>query len=91
MRLKRFKKTRKGDHVTFEAEWLNKWKKPGQVTIAFNTKEDPRVDTPVLQGDVADVQGILNGLAEIAWAYGWRPQGLAKALAEALEGHNKYS
>ncbi len=38
-----------------------------------------------MTGDVKDVKGTLDGIAEIAWAQGWRPRGLAATLARQVE------
>jgi len=43
------------------------------------------MDTTLITGDVKDVTGTLNAIAEIAWAQGWRPRGLAATLARQVE------
>jgi hypothetical protein len=44
---------------------------------------------PLIQGDIVDVQGVIFGIANIAWSWGWRPAGFAQAVLDVVQNHGK--
>ena len=39
--------------------------------------------------DLEDVQGVMFGIAQIAWSWGWRPAGFEAALINVVREHGK--
>jgi len=75
--------SRTGDHVKVNAAWVSKMRTPVAVHIV-DEKQAIHSDSLLIEGDAGEVQTTLNGLAEIAWDMGWRPQGLGPVLAHIV-------
>ena len=86
-KLKSHNVDRQGDRMTVSAVWANRFKRPQHIDITRRDHDNNPAPSPILQGDVKDVQGILNGLAEIAWENGWRPANLAGRITHAVLTH----
>lgn len=76
--------SRTGDHVKVNAAWVSKMRTPVAVRIV-DEKQAIHSDSLLLEGDAGEVQTTLNGLAEIAWDMGWRPEGLGAILAHIVK------
>ncbi len=73
---------RRGDHVKLSLQARDTMRRPVTVRITIDPGED--IGGAVVEGDVRQINGLLNGLAEAAWANGWRPRGLAGMLAHVI-------
>lgn len=61
-------------------------KVPAQVRIKVERGElVDDGDSVMFEGDITDVNGILHGVAEMAWKTGWRPRGLMGHMARQIE------
>lgn len=78
---------RTADRVTIKAVWADKMRNRRNVTVSISAAQDQRTSIvpAMLTGDVRDVSGVLNGIAQIAWDQGWRPAGLGATLAAVVE------
>ena len=79
---------RQRDEVTIKGVYINRFKKPENIKIE-RSQEPPQgvavAQETILKGDIGDVQGIMFGLAEMAWGMGWRPRALVPTLAAAVQ------
>ena len=95
MKLRSHKESRKGDTVTIDATWTARNRQSaavwlGQLKGTDGHPVDPaEAAKPLIQADVVDVNGITNGIAEIAWKRGWRPTGFANALQTLVMNFGK--
>ena len=82
------KVSRVGDVVTVEAAWRTRMRVPAKVEIHKGKSEELSMGLQhvLLSGDAAEVNDILNGIAEIAWENGWRPAGLGATLEAIVKG-----
>ncbi len=86
---------RNGDIVTIDATWTARNRQPAAVWLGLLKGTDGKpVDAgeaakPLIQGNVVDVNGILNGIATIAWRNGWRPEGLEASLIMLIRNFGK--
>jgi hypothetical protein len=87
MKILKHKYTRTGDNVTLEASWRDNLKRPCSVRVqaSKDVQGNQYELSEILSGDVREVDGILEGLAEIAWDRGWRPRGLVGFIANHLQ------
>lgn len=85
MKLRSHKTARRGDKITHSAVWVDKMKRPAAVRLVLEKGNDVDSDQPLVEGDITDVNGVLYGLADIAWSNGWRPRGLIGKLATEIE------
>ena len=87
MKLKSYKQSRKGDIVTIEAQWADRMRRPGSVSITENALTPGSVDVPsvTLTGDAHEVFHTVSGIAQIAWNMGWRPPGLMGGIAQYVQ------
>lgn len=76
----------KGSKVVLMLKARDQMKRPLQITLDAQLV-DERAAYESLTGSPGAVHGILHGLAEVAWASGWRPRGLDGALIKALLEH----
>ena len=78
---------RTADRVTIKATWADKMRNRRNVTVTIGSTEDQRASIvpAMITGDVRDVSGVINGIAQIAWDQGWRPRGLGATLAAVVE------
>ena len=58
--------------------------KPIQLKLTWAKLEAHMPAGPIIEADTIEAKGALEGLAEIAWAGGWRPAGLTQHMADAL-------
>ena len=89
MKLSSHKVERNGDKLTVRASLKTHMRQPCNVTITMKSGENYVEDEPVMTGDVRDVSGTLNALAEIAWEQGWRPRGLMGTVARIVETYKE--
>jgi hypothetical protein len=95
MKLISHSEKRKGDTVTIHGTWTARNRQSAAVWLGLLKGTDGRAvdaaeaDKPLIQGDVWEVNGIMNGIAQIAWARGWRPMGLEATLVNMLRNFGK--
>ena len=88
---------RKGDIATVNAKWISRTRQGASVSLALHKGEDGRdvdvaiADKPLIQADIKDVQGVMFGIAQIAWSWGWRPAGFEAALMQVVRDYGKGS
>lgn len=75
---------RKGDKITVSGRWHDRFRRPVRVRVLVEEIPEGADPGAFLTGDVKDVDGIVQGIAEMAWAGGWRPRGLDAALAHVV-------
>lgn len=90
MKLRKSHTTREGPRTKVYATFTNRFRVPASLEIKWNT-EAYEATKPILDDDTVEVAGLLNGLAEIAWANGWRPRGLAGTLVRVVETYREPS
>ncbi len=95
MKLKSHSVKRSGDIVTIDATWTARNRKSAAVWLGLLKGTDgadvaeAESSKPLIQGDVIAVNGILNGIADIAWSNGWRPVGLEASLVMLIRNFGK--
>jgi hypothetical protein len=76
--------SRDKDRILIQAAFRDRMRRPAWVSVS--TQEAPGLSlNPVWTGDATEVMGLFGGLAEIAWAMGWRPRGLDGRLLQILQ------
>lgn len=75
---------RKGDVVRVTTDWVDRQRRPAGVNITI-TKGMEVTNDVLMEGNVTDVDGIMNSIAQMAWERGWRPRGLMGAVARFVE------
>ncbi len=73
--------------VCIKATWLDNFRRPAEVKIVTQKNVNSAAPFTLIEGDPADVMKTMNGIAQIAWGMGWRPEGLDAALAHAVRTH----
>lgn len=72
--------------MLLETKFVGQTRMPRRVKISNTLLEDgDEAYQATLEGNPGEVFGILNALAEVAWANGWRPEGLAGRLLQTLQ------
>jgi hypothetical protein len=95
MKLLSHRSTRKGDTATVHATWNARNRQPAALRLVpLKGTDGHPVDPseaakPLVTGPIADVQGMIFGLAQIAWSWGWRPAGFEKALLDVVSNYGK--
>ena len=88
MKLSSHRVDRVGDKLTVRAQFRSQMRQP--VALKLTTSPADPLDNDVLMsGDVREVSGALNAIAEIAWSQGWRPRGLMGMVARAIETYKE--
>jgi len=87
MKLVSYKQDRvSGDKLKVEAVWRTRMKRPAVVSISRTMHEGQAEPNPVLlEGEASEVYDTMSGIAQIAWAMGWRPPGLTGKLAQFIQ------
>lgn len=78
--------TRSQDEVTLSGVFINKFRRAEnfKITREIAPANVPVAPQEVIRGDVQDVNGLLYGLAEVAWGLGWRPRSLDLTLMQLV-------
>jgi hypothetical protein len=88
MKLKNFTVKRYSDRTTVSGQWRDEMRRPAHVSIDIKRGNNLNAsDQTIMEGDVRDVDGILDGLAEIAWNRGWRPRGMLGAVSTHIANY----
>ena len=85
MKLREHLADRKLDVLTIQSKFTDHMRRPRSVKLVLQPVEAGSMDNVLISGDIKDVKGTIDGIAEIAWAQGWRPRGLAGILARQVE------
>lgn len=86
MKIKGTTLERRGDRLTLRGTPVDHLRRPAKVTVTIERGDfvEGSQLSPILEGDVRDVMGVLEGMAEAAWSAGWRPRGLKETLAATV-------
>ena len=76
---------RVGDKLTVHARFKSHMRTPVDVKLTLSSGDTFSGDDVLITGDVRDVSGVLNAIAEIAWSQGWRPRGIIGSVARHVE------
>ena len=79
--------SRQGDTVTVRGLQTNRFKRPEAIQISTTEQAFADTSSPILEGDVVDVQNTLGNIAEIAWDMGWRPWGLNVIMGQVVQNY----
>jgi hypothetical protein len=87
--------SRKGDIATILATWNARNRQSAAVNLVLSKGIDghpvdpSQAAKPLIKGDIAEVQGVIFGIAQIAWSWGWRPAGLQQAILDVVQNHGR--
>ena len=85
MKLLAHSKSRSQDNLTIRAHLRDRFRLPAALKLSIVGEEQAALDSVLMRGDIRDVTGSINAVAEIAWANGWRPRGLMASVARQIE------
>ncbi len=89
IKLRSWKKGKRQQYAQIHAEWTDQLKRPTLVTISFDKNNFNDDEKPMIEGEPGDVAYVLNGIAAIAWDYGWRPSGLPETIAGVVKNYKE--
>ena len=73
--------------VHVKTMWVDRMRRPSTVKIVVDKNVSAPAASTLIDGEARDVAHVLEGIAEIAWGMGWRPEGLNAALLHAVKTH----
>ena len=85
MKLLAHSKERRQDVLTIKAKARDRMRRPAGLKLSVTGEGEAALDNVMMSGNVLDVTGAMNAVAEIAWANGWRPRGLMASVASMIE------
>ena len=72
--------SRRGDNAQLRGHFISKFKRPTTLKIEVGEELEPGLPATIMDGSTEDIGHVLNGLAQVAWDNGWRPNGLGPAI-----------
>ncbi len=84
MKLLAHSKERRQDVLTIKCRLRDHFRRPAGLKLSIVAEEQAELDDVLMSGDIRDVVGSINAVAEIAWANGWRPRGLMATVAAMI-------
>ena len=85
MKLFAHSKSRAQDTLTIRARLKDRMRQTAALKLSVVVGEQAELDDVIVSGDVREVTGAINAIAEIAWDNGWRPRGLMASVARQIE------
>lgn len=76
----------RGKHRLYTS-WRSQMRKPRKVVITETEADDYQVQETLAFDDKGHLFNFLAGMAEIAWACGWRPTGLSNTVAQVVASY----
>lgn len=80
---------RSGDRLKLSGRFFDNLRRPANVKLLIERGPDVEQDDLIVVGDLSDVSGTLNALAELAWKQGWRPRGIQQSLMNLITNYKE--
>lgn len=75
--------------IRLYAAWKNQMREPRALKVLVERPEDFKPTEMVEFEEDGAMMGFLAGIAEIAWAKGWRPRGLVSTVSHVVANYKE--